>query len=134
LSHVFIKATSARLCLLTLTMLAMVAHFAVASAKLIAIAGLGVVSATTVADGANETSWVYSTVPLVTGSTGMISRSLNGNCAGPQMRCGRYSVGLTPETGVAALREGGRRSSVPKAELRVRTPFAKARKLVSLRS
>jgi hypothetical protein len=36
-----------------------------------------------------------------------------------------YSVGETPLTGAAPLREG-RRSSVPKAEVRVRTLFANA--------
>jgi hypothetical protein len=48
-------------------MLAMVAHFAVASVNVIPIAGFVVVSGTTVALGVNDVSCVYSMAPLVTG-------------------------------------------------------------------
>src|SRR5262245_50080351 len=103
---------------------AMVAHFAVASAKLIAIAGFTVPSGTTWALGVKLVSCVYSMLPELTGNVGMSSRRRSGNCAGPQMRCGKYSVGEMPVIGAAAFRLGGRRSSQAKLELRPRTLFA----------
>jgi hypothetical protein len=117
-----------------LTMLAMVAHFAVASVKVIPIAGFGCVSGTTVAEGRKS-----GFLGVFDGAArhrkhrhdlAQAQRELRGSPE-PLRQVFRGADAADRRPGLTRRRQA---QLEPKAEVRVRTPFANARKLVSLRS